>query len=100
VPGSMSPYAEECYQEGLRIPPLRLYAGGKPEHGGFALLRANTRVREIVLGDIAAQLVACDTGETGLLRLIEHHGEEAFTAQVGRLLDYTEQSTRLGDRTV
>ena len=43
-PGSMSPYAEECYQEGLRIPPLRLYAGGVPEHGVFALLRANTRV--------------------------------------------------------
>ena len=38
VPGSMSPYAEECYQEGLRIPPLRLYAGGVPEHGVFALL--------------------------------------------------------------
>ncbi len=64
-PGSMSPYAEECYQEGLRIPPLKLYSGGRPEHGVFALLAANTRVPEIVLGDFAAQLVACDTGETG-----------------------------------
>jgi N-methylhydantoinase B len=94
VPGSMSPYAEECFQEGLRIPPLRLYAGGVPEHGVFALLRANTRVPEIVLGDLAAQLVACDTGETGLLRLIDHHGEDVFTAQVRRLLDYTEELTR------
>ena len=78
VPGSMSPYAEECFQEGLRIPPIRLYRGGTPEHGVFALLRANTRVPDIVLGDVAAQLVALDTGETGLLRLIEHHGEAVF----------------------
>jgi N-methylhydantoinase B len=99
VPGSMSPYAEECYQEGLRIPPLRLYAAGKPEHGVFALLRANTRVPEIVLGDMAAQLVACDTGETGLLRLIAHHGEEVFNAQVKGLLDYTEELTRREIRT-
>ncbi len=99
VPGSMSPYAEECFQEGLRIPPLRLYAGGVPEHGVFALLRANTRVPDIVLGDMAAQLVACDTGETGLLRLIEHHGEAVFDAQVKRLLDYTEELTRREIRT-
>jgi N-methylhydantoinase B len=94
VPGSMSPYAEECYQEGLRIPPIRLYAAGKPEHGVFALLRASSRVPELVLGDIAAQLVACDTGETGLLRLIEHHGEDVFNTQVKSLLDYTEELTR------
>jgi N-methylhydantoinase B len=99
VPGSMSPYAEECFQEGLRIPPLRLYAGGVPEHGVFALLRANTRVPDIVLGDMAAQLVACDTGEVGLLRLIERHGEEVFEAQVRRLLDYTEALTRSEIRT-
>jgi N-methylhydantoinase B len=99
VPGSMSPYAEECFQEGLRIPPLRLYAGGRPEHGVFALLRANTRVPDIVLGDIAAQLVACDTGEAGLLRLIAHHGEAVFNDQVRGLLDYTEERTRQEIRT-
>jgi N-methylhydantoinase B len=100
VPGSMSPYAEECYQEGLRIPPVRLFAAGKPEHGVFALLRASSRVPELVLGDIAAQLVACDTGETGLLRLIAHHGEDVFNEQVMRLLDYTEELTRREIRTL
>jgi N-methylhydantoinase B len=100
VAGSMSPYAEECYQEGLRIPPLRLYAAGMPEHGVFALLRANTRVPEIVLGDLSAQLVACDTGERGLLRLIDHHGAEVFAEQVAALLDATEQLTRAEIRTI
>jgi N-methylhydantoinase B len=94
VPGSMSPYAEECYQEGLRIPPVRLYAAGRIEHGVLALLRASSRVPEMVLGDLNAQLVACDTGEAGLLRLIEHHGEEQFSTHVTSLLDYTEQLTR------
>ena len=99
VPGSMSPYAEECFQEGLRIPPLRLYRRGVPEHGVFALLRANTRVPEIVLGDMAAQIVACDTGERGLLALIERYGEEDFAAQTAALLDYTEALTRAEIRT-
>jgi N-methylhydantoinase B len=99
VPGSMSPYAEECFQEGLRIPPLKLVAGGVPEHGVYALLKANTRVPDIVLGDMAAQLVALDTGETGLLRLIEHHGEAVFREQVKALLDYTEELTRAEIRT-
>ena len=99
VPGSMSPYAEECYQEGLRIPPLRLYRRGEPEHGVFAILRANTRVPEIVLGDLAAQLVACDTGERGLLALIERYDEDEFAAQVAALLDYTEALTRAEIRT-
>src|SRR3970040_977971 len=48
---------------------------------------------------MAAQLVACDTGETGLLRLIAHHGEEVFNAQVKGLLDYTEELTRREIRT-
>ena len=48
---------------------------------------------------MAAQLVACDTGEVGLLRLIERHGEEVFEAQVDGLLDYTEELTRSEIRT-
>ena len=71
-----------------------LYRGGRPEHGVFALLRANTRVPDIVLGDLAAQLVACDTGERGLLALIDQHGADAFDEQVTALLDYTEALTR------
>ena len=72
---------------------------GEPEHGVFALLRANTRVPEIVLGDMAAQIVACDTGERGLLALIGRYGDEEFRAQTAALLDYTEALTRAEIRT-
>lgn len=94
VAGSMSPYAEECYQEGLRIPPVKLYKGGKPDHGMFALLAANTRVPDILLGDFAAQIVACEVGATGLSRLIQKYGLDAFQEHVTGLLDYTEELTR------
>ncbi len=94
VAGSMSPYAEECYQEGLRIPPVKLYHRGEPDHGMFALLSANSRVPQILLGDFAAQIVACETGARGLSRMIDKYGFESFQAQVIALLDYTEELTR------
>ena len=94
VPGSMSPYADEIYQEGLRIPPVKLYSQGQPDHGLFAVLRANTRVPEILLGDFSAQLVACDSGEAGIVDMVGHHGLDLFDAHVQTLLDYTEELTR------
>jgi N-methylhydantoinase B len=99
VAGSMSPYAEECYQEGLRIPPVKLYSSGQPDHGMFAILAANTRVPEILLGDFAAQVVACETGEKGLVRMIQRYGLKDFSDHVASLLDYTEELTRNEIRT-
>ncbi len=94
VAGSMSPYAEECFQEGLRIPPVKLYSRGKREEGIFALLGANTRVPDIVLGDFDAQLVACATGVKAFDQMIRRYGLAEFRAHVAALLDYTEMLTR------
>ena len=94
VAGSMSPYAEECYQEGLRIPPVKLYSRGERQEGIFALLAANTRVPDIVLGDFGAQLVACSTGVEGFHRMIRRYGLDTFRSHVAALLDYTERLTR------
>ena len=99
VAGSMSPYAEECFQEGLRIPPVKLYRRGDPDHGMFALLRANSRVPEILLGDFGAQVVACETGARGLMRMVDKYGVADFTQHVADLLDYTEELTRQELRT-
>ena len=78
--GSMSPYAEECYQEGLRIPPLEFYVGGVPEPAVYALIRANCRIPESCWATWPRSWSPVDTGEAGPLRLIEHHGEEAAPA--------------------
>lgn len=99
VAGSMSPYAEECFQEGLRIPPVKLYSRGRREEGVYALLGANTRVPDIVLGDFDAQLVACATGVQAFDRMIRRYGLADFRAHVAALLDYTEMLTRQEIRT-
>ena len=94
IAGSMSPYAEECYQEGLRIPPVKLYSRGERQEGIFALLAANTRVPDILLGDFGAQLVACTTGVEAFHRMIRRYGLDTFRSHVAALLDYTEMLTR------
>ncbi len=95
VPGSLAPDCEECYQEGLRIPPLKLYRRGQPDRAIEALIRANVRLPEIVMGDFAAQVAACHTGEAGLLRLVEANGLQPFQEHVRQILDYTERLTRV-----
>jgi N-methylhydantoinase B len=92
--GSMSPHAEECYQEGLRIPPVKFYVRGQPNPAVHALIRANCRIPDVVLGDFAAQVVACRTGEAGLLKLVDGYGLETLLGHLRDLLDYTEGLTR------
>lgn len=94
VAGSMAPDAHECYQEGLRMPPVKFYVRGKPNHAVHALIRANVRIPDVVLGDFAAQVVACRTGEAGLLKLVEAYGLETLLEHLQDLLDYTDRLTR------
>ena len=94
VAGSMSPVADESYQEGLRIPPSRLVEAGHLNETIVALIRANSRVPDVVMGDLTAQLVACDVGEAGFKALVRAYGEARLWAGIHDLLDYTEALTR------
>ena len=94
VPGGNASDSTEIYQEGLRIPPVRLYDAGKPSHTLFRILERNVRVPDKVLGDVRSQIAACHTGERGLLEIVVGHGRERFLALCGELLDYTERYTR------
>src|SRR5208337_1825322 len=67
VPGSNASDSTEIYQEGLRIPPLKMFDGGKRNETLFALIETNVRVPVKVFGDIRAQLAACHTCEQGIL---------------------------------
>jgi len=67
TPGGLSGDATEIYQEGLRIPPLKLYDRGTRNDTLHALIERNVRVPRQVLGDVRAQLAACAAGEKGLL---------------------------------
>src|SRR5580700_10519372 len=63
VPGSNASDSTEIYQEGLRIPPLKLYERGGRNETLFALIEKNVRVPVKVFGDLRAQLAACHIAE-------------------------------------
>ncbi|MDE0809815.1 MAG: hydantoinase B/oxoprolinase family protein [Alphaproteobacteria bacterium] len=74
VPGSMSGTATEIYQEGIRIPPLKIMEGGKINNAVMELLLSNMRVRDERLGDFNSGMAACKTAERRLGELIGRYG--------------------------
>lgn len=94
VPGSNACDSTEIYQEGLRIPPLRLFRGGEPDVSLFALLEANVRVPDSVLGDLRAQQAACFVAEREMRQIAERFGNDTLQEYFSRVLDYSERRAR------
>lgn len=94
IPGGNASDSTEIYQEGLRLPPCRIWRGGEPDENLFRLIERNVRVPEKVLGDIRSLIAACIVGERELVRLVERHGAAGFERHCRDLLDYTERFTR------
>jgi N-methylhydantoinase B len=91
--GSM-PVATELHQEGLIIPPLRLYDAGARNEALFALILRNTRTPDERRGDFEAQVAALRTGETRLHALYARYGAAYIAARTQELKDYAERLTR------
>lgn len=94
TPGSMATHATEIFQEGIRIPPLRLFAEGQPCEDILALLLTNVRTAEKTRGDLMAQVAANRLGERRVLELIAEWGVEKFQTSNEALVDYAERRTR------
>jgi len=94
VPGSNASDSTEIYQEGLRIPPLKLYSRGVLDRTLETLIRINVRVPDRVWGDLSAQFAAAQVGKQGLARLFQRYGADTVAAYMQELLDYTERRTR------
>ena len=94
VPGGQGFDNTEIYQEGLRIPPSKLYEGGKANETIYRLLDKAVRVPETVMGDLLAQVTATRIGERELLALIDRTGTSEYHELVADLLDHTERLTR------
>lgn len=92
--GSMAIHAVELFQEGLRIPLVKLYDKGRRNDAVEAFLKANSRVPQEVMGDLRAQISATEAGERGLAKLVQKYGHEAFDAMVEELHDYAERVVR------
>ena len=91
--GSMGP-AREIFQEGLRIPPVKLVRGGVVDEGLMAMVLLNVRTPQEREGDLAAQIGACRVGEQRLLGLVERYGVERLGVLGEELLDYSERLVR------
>jgi N-methylhydantoinase B len=94
VPGSNASDSTEIYQEGLRIPPVKLYEAGAMNQTLERLLAINVRVPDRVLGDLRAQYAAARVGVRELSRLFERYGTQTARAYLTELLDYAERLTR------
>jgi N-methylhydantoinase B len=94
VPGSNASDSTEIYQEGLRIPPLKLYERGQLNSTLEALIKINVRVPDRVWGDIQAQYAASQVGARGLGRLFERYGADEVERYMAELMDYAERMTR------
>ena len=94
TPGSIPPDATEIFQEGIIMPPLKLYEAGVPNHTLFEILRNNIRIPDMVIGDMRAQLAACHVAKTQIASLLTEYSEETLKEAMSALLDNSEKATR------
>lgn len=93
-PGSLPPNSTEIFQEGLRIPPLKFREAGAYNETLVALLRQNSRLPDTLMGDLNAQLAACNVGARRLQELADVYGADLLMAIFDELLDRSEIMTR------
>lgn len=95
VPGSNSIGATEIYQEGLRLPFLKLRECGVDNAAIWSIVAANVRVPQLVLGDLRAQVSAAEAGARGLGELFTRYGPPRMRQALVDLHDLAERMARL-----
>jgi N-methylhydantoinase B len=92
-PGSMG-LAQEIYQEGIRIPPVKIFTGGRIARDVLALIVSNVRTAREREGDLAAQVASCRTGGRRLEEIVGKYGVNEVRRYEAHLLDYSERMMR------
>lgn len=94
APGSMSTASRDIFQEGIRIPPLKIMRKGKINRDILNLLANNVRTPEEFHGDIQAQLTAGHTGEKRVQELARKYGTDSLCRYMEDIIAYTERRMR------
>jgi N-methylhydantoinase B len=94
VPGNFNAKATESFQEGFRIPPVKLVRSGVLQQDIIDILAANSRVPQSNWGDLNGQLNALDLGERRLHTLLDEYGDEIIAAALAALSDRAERLMR------
>jgi N-methylhydantoinase B len=94
VPGSISNEAKEIFQEGLRLPAVKLISEGKPIRSVMEIMKCNSRLPDYLQGDMWAGIAAARVGERRILELVAKYGHDTFTTALRTFMDYGEQVAR------
>lgn len=94
VPGSNAADSTEIYQEGLRLPPLKLMEGGARNETLWTVIETNVRLPVQLFGDLRAQLAACEIAEKQYLEQVARYGTETIKVYMAEVMDYAERLAR------
>ena len=94
LPGSFNPRATDCYSEGIRIPPMRIFRGSELDRTVATLIEYNMRTGRERIADVYAQYRAGLLVEQRLIEMLDRHGKQTFEHLVADIFDYTETMFR------
>jgi N-methylhydantoinase B len=94
VPGSMPSHATSVFEEGLMVPPIKLWDAGVPNRAALAIMTRNSRMPESLAADLDAECAACLMGSRRLAELFERYGVDAVEASFDQLVDRTTETYR------
>jgi N-methylhydantoinase B len=89
VPGSMPSHATSVFEEGLMVPPIKLWAAGVPNEAALKIMTRNTRMPESLSADLDAECSACLMGANRLAELFDRYGREDIEAAFDAIIDST-----------
>ena len=94
VPGSMPSHATSVFEEGLMVPPIKLWDQGVPVRSALAIMTRNSRMPESLAADLDAECSACLMGARRLGELLDRYGRETIEACFDAIIDRTTQTYR------
>jgi N-methylhydantoinase B len=94
VPGSMPSHATSVFEEGLMVPPIRLWAAGVPNEAALRIMTRNSRMPESLSADLDAECSACLMGARRIADLFERYGREAVESAFESILQATTEAYR------
>ena len=94
VPGSMPSHATSVFEEGLMVPPIRLWQAGVPNEAALKIMTRNSRMPESLAADLDAECSACLMGTRRLGELFERYGRAAVESCFDAIIDNTTRTFR------
>ena len=94
VPGSMPSAATSVYEEGLMVPPIKLWDQGVPNQAALRIMTRNSRMPDSLAGDLDAECSACLMGAARLAELVDRYGRDTVEACFDAILASTTATFR------